>query len=126
MKGTLISIIIAGVLIGGTYIISKDKTPEVATADTVSVVDGKQIIEINAKGGYFPKKIVASPDIPTILRFKTSGTFDCSSSVRIPSMDITQNLPQSGSVDIPIGSHRTSTLQGSCAMGMYPFEINFQ
>lgn len=126
MKGTLISIIIAGVFIGGAYVLSKDSKPEVATADTVSVVDGTQIIEINAKGGYFPKKIVASPDIPTVLRFKTSGTFDCSSSVRIPSMDITQNLPSSGSIDIPIGSHKVSTLQGTCAMGMYPFEINFQ
>jgi plastocyanin domain-containing protein len=126
MKGTVISIVIAVGLIVGAVLLSKNAVPEVATATTVSIVDGKQIIEIHAKGGYQPRKIAAQSNIPTILRFDTSGTFDCSASVRIPSMDITQNLPASGSVDIPIGTQSTSTLQGTCAMGMYPFEINFQ
>ena len=126
MKGTVISIVIAVGLIVGAVLLSKNTVPEVATAATVSIVDGKQIIEIHAKGGYQPRKIAAQSNIPTILRFDTSGTFDCSASVRIPSMDITQNLPASGSVDIPIGTQASSTLQGTCSMGMYPFEIDFK
>ncbi|MEN9621917.1 MAG: hypothetical protein RLZZ67_351 [Candidatus Parcubacteria bacterium] len=126
MKGTVISTLIAVGLIAGAVLLSKNAVPEVATAATVSIVDGKQIIEIHAKGGYQPRRISAQSNIPTILRFDTSGTFDCSASVRIPSMDITQNLPPSGSVDIPIGTQGTSTLEGTCSMGMYPFEIDFK
>lgn len=94
--------------------------------NNVSTVGDKQIIEITAKGGYTPRKSIAKAGIPTILRFNTKGTFDCSSSVRIPSMNISKILPQSGVTDIDLGSKKTGTLQGSCGMGMYPFEIEFQ
>ncbi len=128
MKSTTVSIIVAVVLIGGALILTKgggDNTPIVA-ANNVSVVDGKQIIVISAKGGYQPRKSVAKAGVPTIIRFDTKGTFDCSSSVRIPSMNISKNLPQTGSTDIDIGSQEIATLQGTCGMGMYPFEVEFQ
>ena len=102
MKATNLSIIIALALIGGAWVLTRnvntDVQPETtkAAVNNVSVVDGKQIIEINAKGGYIPRKSTAKAGIPTILRFNTSGTFDCSSSVRIPSMNISKVLPQSG------------------------------
>lgn len=127
MKSTIISIIIAVVFIGGAFVISrKGDTTEVPNANNVSIVDGKQIIEIKAKGGYYPRKSVAKAGVPTILRLDTNGTFDCSSSVRIPSMDISKNLPQSGTTDIDIGSQEVTILQGTCGMGMYPFEIEFK
>ncbi len=128
MKATIISIIVAVVLIGGAFMLTKggsDNTPTV-TANNVSVVDGTQIIEISAKGGYQPRKSIAKAGIPTIIRFDTKGTFDCSSSVRIPSMNISKNLPQTGSTDIDIGDSKLGTLKGSCGMGMYPFEVEFQ
>lgn len=127
MKATVISIIAAIVLIGGAFILTTGgKTPQVVNANNVSIVDGKQIIEISAKGGYQPRKSIAKAGIPTIIRFDTKGTFDCSSSVRIPSMNISRNLPQTGSTDIDIGTQRVATLQGTCGMGMYPFEVEFQ
>jgi plastocyanin domain-containing protein len=95
-------------------------------ANNVSIVDGKQIIEINARGGYQPRKSIAKAGIPTVIRFNTRGTFDCSSSVRIPSLGISKSLPQTGLTDIDIGSGKLGTLQGSCGMGMYPFEIDFR
>jgi plastocyanin domain-containing protein len=94
--------------------------------NNVSVVDGKQIIEIKAKGGYSPVHSVAKAGIPTILRVNTNGTFDCSSSIRIPSLNIGKNLPMSGTTDIDLGNPKQGILQGTCGMGMYPFEINFQ
>ena len=103
-----------------------DDTGQVANANNVSIVDGKQIIEINAKGGYQPRKSVAKAGIPTIIRFNTKGTFDCSSAVRIPSLNISKSLPQSGITDIDIGSGEPGKLKGSCGMGMYPFEVEFQ
>lgn len=128
MKTTTISIIAAIVLIGGAFILTRNggDTAQVASANNVSIVDGKQIIEISAKGGYLPRKSIAQAGIPTIIRFDTKGTFDCSSSVRIPSMNISKSLPQTGSTDIDIGTQQVATLQGTCGMGMYPFEIDFK
>lgn len=95
-------------------------------ADNVSIENGKQIIKIKAKGGFSPVHSVAKAGIPTILRVDTNGTFDCSSVVRIPSLNISENLPMSGVTDIEIGSQKIAKLQGTCGMGMYPFDIKFE
>ncbi len=128
MKATIISVIVAVVLIGGAFLLAKggNDTSQVANANNVSIVDGKQIIEISAKGGYQPRKSIAKAGIPTVIRFNTKGTFDCSSSVRIPSIGISKSLPQTGSTDIDIGTQKVVILQGTCGMGMYPFEVEFQ
>ncbi len=128
MKATIISIIVAVVLIGGAFMLTRSgsNTGQVANANNVTIVDGKQIIEITARGGYQPRKSIAKAGIPTIIRFNTKGTFDCSSSVRIPSMGISKSFPQIGSTDIDIGEGKLGMLQGSCGMGMYPFEVEFQ
>ena len=125
MKETIISIIVASVLIGGAFVLSKEgpESGSEALRNNVTVVDGKQIIEITAKGGYQPRKSVVKAGIPTILRINTMGTFDCSSSVRIPSMNISQNLPPSGVTDIDLKTLSAGVLNGTCSMGMYPFEI---
>ena len=128
MKATIISITVAVVLIGGAFMLTRgggDGAPTIA-ANNVSVIDGKQIIVISAKGGYQPRKSIAKAGIPTIIRFNTKGTFDCSSSVRMPSIGISKYLPQTGSTDIDIGSQKVATLQGTCGMGMYPFEVEFR
>ena len=128
MKATIISIIVAVVLIGGAFMLTRSggDSGQVANVNNVSVVDGKQIIEITARGGYQPRKSIAKAGIPTVIRFNTKGTFDCSSSVRIPSLGISKSLPQTGSTDIDIGEGKLGTLQGTCGMGMYPFEVEFQ
>lgn len=128
MNKTALAIVIGAVIIGGAFLLVKPSGSKVADApaNNVSIVDGKQIIEISAKAGYQPRKSIAKAGIPTIIRFDTKGTFDCSSSVRIPSMNISQVLPQTGSTDIDIGTQKVATLQGTCGMGMYPFEVDFQ
>ena len=92
----------------------------------VAFVDGKQIIEIKVRGGYTPRKTTAKSGIPTVLRFATNDTFDCSSSVRIPSKSISKTLPQTGITDIEIGTPQEGKMNGMCGMGMYSFEIYFQ
>lgn len=140
MKNTIISVIIAITLIASAIFFTSGKTEknnnqEIKENSTVnkeifknnvSIVDGVQIIEIQAKGGYTPRKSIAKANIPTILKFNTKGTFDCSSSIRIPSLGISKILPQNGSTDIDLGTNKIGTLQGSCGMGMYPFSIEFQ
>ena len=137
MKKTNITIIISIllailVIVGAIYFSNKsasqgrDQNTEEQIVNNVSVVNGKQIIEIRAKGGFNPIHSVARAGIPTILRVDTDGTFDCSSTVRIPSMNISQNLPMSGTTDIDIGIQKAGLFQGTCGMGMYPFDVRFE
>ena len=98
-----------------------------SAGNNVSIVDGTQIVEISAKGGYSPRKSVAKAGVPTILRMKTSGTFDCSGALVIPSINYQENLPMSGTTDITLPAQTAGkTLQAFCAMGMYSFEVDFE
>ncbi len=135
MKNIITLVLIALVVIGAFFIFKKDKPQErrdpsinytKAPAQNVSIVDGVQIIEIRAKGGYSPRQSVAKAGMPTIIRFDSKGTFDCSASVRIQSLRISKSLDFSGSTDIDIGTPKTGVMKGNCSMGMYPFEIDFQ
>jgi len=124
----LFSALVIVVLFSGLiFLVGRNKPePALKNIQNVSMVDGKQVVEIKAKGGYIPEKSIAKAGVPTVLRINTQGTFDCSASVRIPSMNISEILPNSGVKDIDLGIQKAGTLQGSCGMGMYPFEIVFQ
>jgi len=130
MKTTAISITVAGLIIAGAIFMvgrsGSTSTTNQINANNVSIVDGKQIIKIQARGGYQPSRSVAEAGIPTVIEFDTNGSFDCSSSVRIPSMNIYKLLPQTGVTNIDLGSPQASTILGSCGMGMYRFEIEFK
>ncbi len=123
-----LALIITTTLIGGAFMLTLSKPSaqqNEPAADNVSIVGGQQIIDITAKGGYTPRTSTAKAGIPTILRFHTSGTFDCSSYIRIPSMGLSKNLPSTGTMDIPVDA-KVGALIGMCGMGMYPFQVNFQ
>ena len=129
-KTIVISIIVIAVFVGGGVWLSQGKndssTGTQQTAGNVSMVDGKQVITINAKGGYSPKVTTAKAGIPTVIKMNTQSTFDCSSALNIPSLGISKNLTPSGEtlIDVPLQNAGT-TLQGLCSMGMYNFAINF-
>ena len=127
-KFIAIVVLVGSLLIGGAILFSGHSSSQVAggTANNVSMVDGKQIIELNVKGGYSPKLTTAKAGVSTVLKLNTNGTFDCSSAVRIPSMGISKNLPPSGTTEIDLGTPKVATLDGVCVMGMYSFKIDFQ
>ena len=127
-----LSLIIAAALIFGGYTVMQKKTPDpepIASSSSRTPVknvtqEGKeQIVSIQAKGGYAPKTIRAQAEVPTTLRVTTDSTFDCSSQLRIPSLNISEALPPSGTTDIPLGILKPGILQGTCGMGMYRFDI---
>ena len=122
---TAISIVIAAALIGVAILFSSS-SPTVGTRENVRILGEKQVVDILAKGSYQPKKTIATAGVPTVLRLNTNGTFDCTSSVRIPSMGINQILAPSGTTEIDLGIPKVGKLKGVCAMGMYSFEIDFQ
>lgn len=129
-----IALTIALVLIGGALYLTRPPQNEdrgetqeaTANGTNVHIENGVQIIDFTARGGFTPLKSVAQAGVPTILRFYTKNTFDCSSSVRIPSMDISKILPSSGVTDIDVGTQQAGTLHGTCSMGMFPFEVEFK
>lgn len=130
MKNIIIPTLIAVGLIGGT--IALTRVPVSSTdgntpvAEVVRVQDGVQIIDLRAKGGFTPRRANATAGIPTTIRFNTKSTFDCSASVRIPSLNVSKLLPATGVTDIAIGTPSAGVLKGTCGMGMYPFEIEFK
>ncbi len=96
-----------------------------ATSQNVSIVAGTQYIDLTAKGGYAPRKTLAQAGIPTILEVTTNGTYDCSSSINIPAVGVNQYLPPTGTTALSLQTPTVGTLQGTCSMGMYQFEIEF-
>ena len=122
---SVFAIIISGALIGGAIMLTR--SDGTASTDNVSIVNGKQIVEVIAKGSYLPKLTAAKADIPTTLRVKTNGTFDCTAALKVASVGFEQILPPSGVTDIEIPAQQAgTTVQGICAMGMYSFQIQFQ
>lgn len=144
-SSTTISVIIAILIIAGAVFFSSQKTADnivvqnnqnstttvstttkVNSTSNVSIINGVQIIELTAKGGYSPQKSVAKAGLPTVIRFETNNTYDCSLSIRIPSLNLSQFLTQTGTTDINIGTQPVGLFRGSCGMGMYPFEVYFR
>ncbi len=124
-----IAIAITTVLVGWAFWASSGpKNDDTAGSQPVAqVVDGKQFIDITAKGGYSPRVVLAKAGVPTVLRVNTSGTFDCSASLVIPKLSYQKFLKSSGTEDINISAEQaTGTLQGLCSMGMYSFQVKFQ
>mgnify|MGYP001619339993 FL=1 len=99
---------------------------DVTSGNNVSMEDGKQIVEVMAKGGYLPRISLAKADTPTILKVNTKGTFDCSASLTIPRLNYYALLPPSDVTEIEIPPQKAgTTIQGLCSMGMYSFQIKF-
>jgi plastocyanin domain-containing protein len=128
MKFFIIGIIFISLLAGTTiyFMFLNDKPATTSVVSNVYIEKGTQIVEIRVKGGYFPQVTNASSGLPTVLRFITNSTFDCSSALNIPSLNFQTNLPLSGTTDVPIPVPAQNTkLQGLCSMGMYNFIVNF-
>jgi plastocyanin domain-containing protein len=124
----VVSAIIAltALFVGLMVLIPSQKKDDGAPGSNVVVTNGIQVIDLTAKTGYSPKKTTAKAGMPTTLQIDTDGTFDCSSSILIPSLSITKQLPSSGTTEVDLGTPQVGALQGTCAMGMYRFEIDFQ
>ncbi|MFZ2150174.1 MAG: cupredoxin domain-containing protein [Minisyncoccia bacterium] len=125
-KPVLIILSLTLVFIFG-FIFLGEPGAQTASVQNVEIVDGVQYVKITARGGYFPALSTAKAGIPTKLIIKTTGTFDCSSSLVIRSVDFQKILPQTGETEIDIGVPEAGTpIEGVCGMGMYNFKVNFE
>lgn len=115
------------VMLATFTLLSKDS---VATTDSIgySIVENeKQTLEIRAVGaGYEPKKIYAKSGIPGTIKFPPTTTFGCQNSVVIPELDASKVLSRTSDTEFEFAAQPAGkTVKGSCAMGMYDFEIVF-
>lgn len=127
MNSSLItSVALVLLLIGGAIVLTQRPAEESATNTNVRIENGQQIVEINAKGGYSPRTTTVQAGMPTILKVKTEGTYDCSSALTILALNYRKTLAATEVTDIEIPAQEAGTsIQGVCAMGMYNFSINF-
>lgn len=127
MKQLLISGILVIIFsVGGIVLLLNKPQNTRSVASNITTVDGKQIIDITAKGGYAPKTTQAKADVPTQLKVSTNGTYDCSSGLRIPALSYAATLPASGETIIDIPPQKAgSTIDATCVMGMYNFSVAF-
>lgn len=133
----LVAIAVVVAVVWGNRLLQQNRYPTakaVAQSSQISLIptsnvfdeNGIQIIEVAAKGGYSPYETTAKALLPTILRFVTDDTFDCSSSVIIPDLRIRKRLPLSGETDIQLPAiPENTTVTVYCGMGMYYFNLNF-
>lgn len=123
---TILSVLVAIVVIGGAIAFSQKSVDSGKDVQNVSMEGETQVIEIDARGGYSPKLSVARAGVPTVLRLKTNGTYDCSAAVAIPSIGFQKNLDPKGMTEVEIpASSAQGTLNGMCSMGMYNFSVKF-
>ncbi|MDP3402452.1 MAG: cupredoxin domain-containing protein [bacterium] len=122
----VLSVLVAALVIGGAIVLGQKPQGTHQVVQNVSMEGERQIIEIDAKGGYFPKLTTAKAGVPTVVRLKTSGTYDCSSAVTIPSLGFRKNLDATGITEVEVPIHvAQGTLEGTCTMGMYSFSVRF-
>lgn len=124
------SLVVTVLALGGIWFLrdNRSSNPPV-NADlsaNVTMVDGKQVIQMTAKGGYAPRVTAAKADVPTVIQMETNGTYDCSIALAVPALGFRKNLPATGVTQIDVPAQRSGTvLKGVCSMGMYNFTIRF-
>lgn len=122
----ILSIGAAVLIIGGAAMFSTNSDKSAPVAQNIYMEGEKQIVEIDAKGGFSPQVSTAKAGVPTTLRVKTNSTYDCSAGVRIQKLGVSENLDATGVRDIDVSPESAQgTLSGTCAMGMYNFSVNF-
>jgi plastocyanin domain-containing protein len=128
MKQNILAIFLAVVIIvlavlfrNGTF---ESKDP--VSYNNVFMENGVQIVEIKARGGYSPRHSIAKAGVPTVLRFDSKGSFDCSASLYLPSLKISKILDRKEKDNVEIGVPDRGLFEGTCGMGMYSFDIDFQ
>ena len=125
----LVSFLLTGFFVGLAFTYAGGGSEDGGEVDlgTVTMTDGVQVVEMQAKGGYSPSSVTLKAGVPTLIRMNSNGTYDCSAALQIPQINYSIFLPSSGVTEIEIPAQTPgTTIQGLCGMGMYGFKLNFE
>jgi plastocyanin domain-containing protein len=124
-----ISLFIAFTLITIVFILTrlnKEKENDVGKiSSNVTIENGIQKIVVKSQmGGYSPRIIYANSNLETLLIMESINSYGCERSFTIPSLKVSETLPNNGKTEFNLGSPNKDIL-GTCSMGMYTFLIKF-
>ena len=99
-------------------------SPTLHTAPPASA-NGALLLYVT-NNGYSPHLLHAKANIPLKLNMVTDNTYSCARGFVIPSLNVEQLLPSSGTVVIDIPPQQPNTvINYTCSMGMYTGQIVF-
>lgn len=95
-----------------------------SAAGTVTIENGKQIVEMNQlAAGYSPNQFTIKKGIPVVWNIQSETQFSCTAYISMPSAGIAQPL-HTGLNTIEFTPTATGQLRFTCAMGMYSGNFN--
>jgi len=75
--------------------------------------------------GYAPEAVRAKAGQPVKLVLVTNNTYSCTRAFVLPSLDIEQTLPETGTTVLKLPAQKAGTVPFTCSMGMYSGYIQF-
>lgn len=105
---------------------SESNSAAVTSAAQPVAADGEIILNVN-NDGYFPTTLKAPADRSLTLNLVTNKTYSCARDFVIPSLDVYQLLPDTGTVQVNLPPQKSGTkMNFTCSMGMYTGVILFE
>lgn len=85
-----------------------------------TIVGDHQEVKVDVQGGYNPNTIEAKKGLPLKVTFERHSTNSCDKQVVFPSLGLTKDLPDDGSVtvDVTIPNEAGKTIDFTCGMSM--------
>ncbi|HQX00935.1 MAG TPA: sulfite exporter TauE/SafE family protein [Anaerolineales bacterium] len=105
---------------------SESVSDPVAESPQTSATAGEIFLNVN-NDGYFPRSLSAPADTAVTLNLVTNQTYSCARDFVIPSLDVYELLPDTGTMQVSIPAQpKGTTMFFTCSMGMYTGQIVFQ
>ena len=105
---------------------SESVSDPVAESPQTAATAGEIFLNVN-NDGYFPRSLSAPADTAVTLNLITNQTYSCARDFVIPSLDMYELLPDTGTMQVSIPAQpKGTTMFFTCSMGMYTGQIVFQ
>ena len=105
---------------------SESVSDPVVESPQTSATAGEIFLNVN-NDGYFPRSLSAPADTAVTLNLVTNQTYSCARDFVIPSLDVYELLPDTGTMQVSIPAQpKGTTMFFTCSMGMYTGQIVFQ
>ena len=105
---------------------SESVSDPVVESPQTAATAGEIFLNVN-NDGYFPRSLSAPADTAVTLNLVTKQTYSCARDFVIPSLDVYQLLPDTGTMQVSIPAQpKGTTMFFTCSMGMYTGQIVFQ